>query len=64
MLIGWGWYKVTYPSPICQVQEQIDGKTVFVPKPCADLIKKNEGYSMASKTKQPRGIRNNQGERD
>jgi len=46
------------------VQEQIDGKTVFVPKPCADLIKKNEGYSMASKTKQPRGIRNNQGERD
>ena len=43
VLIGWGWYKVTDPGPICQVQEQIDGKTVFVPKPCADLIRKNEG---------------------
>lgn len=43
VLIGWGWYKVTDPGPICQEQEQIDGKTVFVPKPCADLIKQNEG---------------------
>lgn len=37
VLIGWGWYKVTDPGPICQVQEQIDGKTVFVPVACKDL---------------------------
>lgn len=37
VLIGWGWYKVTDPGPICQVQEQIQGKSVLVPIPCKEL---------------------------
>lgn len=40
VLIGWGWYKVTDPGPICQVQEQIQGKTVLVPVPCKELEEK------------------------
>lgn len=40
VLIGWGWYKVTDPGPICQVQEQIQGKSVLVPIPCKELGEK------------------------
>ena len=40
VLLGWAWNTATAPGPVCQVQEQIDGKTVFVPRPCSDILTK------------------------
>ena len=36
----WAWNTSTAHGPVCQVQEQIDGKTVFVPRPCSDILNK------------------------
>ncbi|ALN97642.1 hypothetical protein [Aeromonas sp. ARM81] len=35
------WLGVEYshgPRPVCQVQEQHQGKTVLVPRPCAEVL--------------------------
>ena len=40
VLLGWAWNTATAPGPVCQVQEQHQGKTVLVPRPCADVLPK------------------------
>ena len=40
VLLGWAWNTATAPGPVCQVQEQHQGKTVLVSRPCADVLPK------------------------
>ena len=40
VLLGWAWNTATAPGPVCQVQEVHQGKTVFVPRPCAEVLPK------------------------
>ena len=37
VLLGWGWWEVMDDGPVCYVQEQIEGQTVYRPVPCSDL---------------------------
>jgi hypothetical protein len=41
VLLGWAWNTATAPGPVCQVQEQHQGKTVLVPHPCDKVLSAN-----------------------
>lgn len=38
VLLGWAWNTATAPGPVCQVQEVHQGKTILVPRPCAEVL--------------------------
>jgi len=38
VMLGWAWNTATAPWPVCQVQEVHQGKTILVPRPCAEVL--------------------------